>query len=138
MQLRRNAKVDLLRGVPLFAGCSLKELGQIAAIADELQQPEGTTLIREGTHGREFFVLLEGTVDVRRSGRTLATLGSGEFFGEISLVSDAPRTATVTAASSVRLLVITARSFQRLLKDAPSIQAKVLAALAERLAATQE
>jgi CRP/FNR family cyclic AMP-dependent transcriptional regulator len=134
MQLRRNAKVDLLRGVPLFAGCSQKQLGQIAAIADELQQPEGATLIREGTRGREFFVLVEGTVDVRRNGRRLGTMGSGDFFGEIALVSDAPRSATVTAASSVRLLLITARSFQRLLKDTPTIQAKILAALAERLA----
>ncbi len=136
MRLRRNAKIDLLRGVPLFAGCSAKELGQISTLADELYQPEGTTLIEEGTKGREFFVLVEGTVDVSRDGRTLNTLGGGSFFGEIALVSDTPRTATVTAASPVRLLVITGQSFQQLLARTPSIQAKVLAALAERLAPT--
>jgi CRP/FNR family transcriptional regulator, cyclic AMP receptor protein len=136
MKLRRNAKVDLLRGVPLFAGCSQKELGKISTIADELHQPEGTTLITEGTRGREFFVLVDGAVDVRRTGRRLNTLGPGTFFGEIALVSDTPRTATVVATSPVRLLVITGQAFSRILRETPSIQAKVLAALAERVAPT--
>jgi CRP/FNR family transcriptional regulator, cyclic AMP receptor protein len=136
VKLRRNAKIDLLRGVPLFSGCSGKELGQISTLADELYQPEGTTLIAEGTKGREFFVLVDGTVDVRRGGRKLNTLGAGSFFGEIALVSETPRTATVTATTPVRLLVISGQSFRRLLADAPSIQAKVLAALAERVAPT--
>lgn len=136
MKLRRNAKIDLLRSVPLFAGCSAKELGQISSLADELYQPEGTKLIAEGTKGREFFVLVDGSVDVRRNGRKVNTLGPGSFFGEIALVSETPRTATVTATCPVRLLVITAQSFQRLLSETPSIQAKVLAALAERIAPT--
>jgi CRP/FNR family transcriptional regulator, cyclic AMP receptor protein len=136
MRLRRDAKIGLLRRVPLFAGCSGKELGQISALADELHQPEGTTLITEGTKGREFFVLVDGSVDVRRNGRRLNTLGPGTFFGEIALVSDTPRTATVVATSPVRLLVITGQSFGRLLHETPSIQAKVLAALAERVAPT--
>jgi CRP-like cAMP-binding protein len=134
MKLRRNAKVDLLRGVPLFAGCSAKELGQISTLADELFQPEGTTLISEGTKGREFFVLVDGVVDVYRNGLKIDTLGAGSFFGEIALVVDVPRTATVTATSPVRLLVITGQAFQRLLDETPSIQAKVMAALAERVA----
>jgi len=136
MKLRRDAKVELLRAVPLFSGCSGKELGQISALADELYQPEGTTLIEEGTKGREFFVLVDGSVDVRRNGRKLRDLGSGSFFGEIALVSETPRTATVVATSPVRLLVITGQSFGRLLRETPSIQAKVLAALAERVAPT--
>ena len=136
MQLRRNAKVDLLRGVPLFAHCSEKELGQIAVIADELFLPEGAKLIEEGKRGREFFVLVNGTVDVRRGGRKLRTMGDGDFFGEIALVSDAPRSATVTSASPVRVLVITGQAFQRLLTETTTIQAKVLAVLAERVAAT--
>jgi CRP-like cAMP-binding protein len=134
VRLRRNAKVDLLRNVPLFAECSQKELGQISALADELFQSEGTTLISEGSKGREFFVLVDGSVDVRREGRRLNSLGAPSFFGEIALVSDTPRTATVTASSAVRLLVITAQAFQRLLLDTPSIRPKVLAALAERVA----
>ncbi len=136
MKLRRNAKVDLLRRVPLFAGCSARELGEISSLADELFQPVGTTLIAEGTKGREFFVLVDGTAEVRRGGRRLNELGPGSFFGEIALVSETPRTATVTATAPVRLLVITGQSFRRLLTESPSIQAKVLAALAERLAST--
>ena len=134
MKLRRNAKIDLLRAVPLFEGCSQKELGQISSLADELAQPAGTTLITEGTKGREFFVLVDGTVDVRRKGRMLCSLDSGDFFGEIALLTETPRTATVVAASPVRLLVVTGQSFRRLLSDTPAIQGKVLAALAKRVA----
>jgi CRP/FNR family cyclic AMP-dependent transcriptional regulator len=136
MKLRRNAKVDLLRDVPLFSGCSQKEIGQICALADEIYQPDGTTLIQEGTKAREFFVLVEGTVVVRRNGRKLCTLGNGDFFGEIALIANTPRSATVRATSRVRLLVITGQSFQRLLSDTPAIQGKVLLALAQRLAPT--
>ncbi len=134
MQLRRHAKVDLLRGVPLFSGCSQKELGQISVLADEIYQPCATTLIKEGAKGRELFVLVEGTVDVASLGRKLRTMGKGDFFGEIALITETPRSATVVATSTVRLLVITGQSFQRLLKDTPSIQSKVLLALAQRLA----
>jgi CRP-like cAMP-binding protein len=134
MKLRRNAKVDLLRAVPLFAGCSGKELGQISTLGDELHQPAGSRLIAEGAKGREFFVLVDGTVEVRRKGRKVCTFESGDFFGEIALLTDSPRTATVTATTPVRLLVISGQSFRRLLAETPSIQAKVLAALAERMA----
>ena len=136
LKLRRNAKVDLLRRVPLFAECSQKELGQIAGIADELYLPEGTKLIEEGKKGREFFVLVDGTVDVRRDGRRLAQMGGGDFFGEIALVNDAPRMATVTATTPARVLVIGGQAFQRLLVETTTIRPKVLAALAERVAAT--
>ena len=136
MTLRRDVKTGLLAGVPLFSGCSRKELRQISSLADELFQPEGTTLIAEGTKGREFFVLVDGTVEIRRDGRSLRGLEAGDFFGEIALVADVARTATVVTTSRVRLLVITGQSFRRLLHEAPAIQAKVLQALAERLPPT--
>ena len=136
MKLRRNAKLALLRSVPLFSECSQKELGRIATLSDEIYQPVGTRLIDEGTKGREFFVLVEGTVDVRRGDHRLPPLGSGDFFGEIALVSDIPRSASVVATSPVRLLVIAGRSFQRLLEEMPSIRGKVLQALAQRLPPT--
>ncbi|MEO5633846.1 cyclic nucleotide-binding domain-containing protein [Gaiella sp.] len=136
MKLRRDAKVDLLRAVPLFAECTTKELGQIATIADELYLPEGTTLIEQGKKGREFFVLIDGTVDITRDGREVANMGGGSFFGEIALLTEAPRTATVTATTPTRVLVITGQAFQRLLTETTTIQPKVLAALAERAAAT--
>ena len=132
--LRRNEKVELIKRVPLFGACSKRELEEIARIADEIDLREGKEMTREGSRGREFFVLLEGEAEVTRDGKTINRLGPGDFFGEIALVSDSPRTATVTAASPVRTLVITAGSFKRLLNEQPEIQRKVLVALAERLA----
>ena len=132
--LRRNQKVELIKHAALFSNCSKRELEQIAQIADEIDLREGKEMTRQGERGREFFVLLEGAADVKKDGRRINELGAGDFFGEIALVSDTPRTATVTATSPVRALVITERSFQRLLKDQPDIQSKVLAALAARLA----
>jgi CRP-like cAMP-binding protein len=135
--LRKNAKVELLSGVPLFAGLSKGQLGQLASIADEIDLPEGKVLTREGERGREFFILLEGEAEVRRKGKKLDTRQAGEFFGEIALVSDVPRVATVTTASPVRALVITDREFRRLLERVPVIALKVLEAVANRLPTAQ-
>ena len=132
--LHRNQKVELIKRVPLFANCSKHELEEIAHIADEIDLNEGKEMTREGSRGREFFVLLEGDADVTKDGQSINKLGAGGFFGEIALVSDTPRTATVTATSPVRALVITDRSFRRLLDESPEIQRKVLVELAERLA----
>jgi CRP/FNR family transcriptional regulator, cyclic AMP receptor protein len=132
--LHRNEKVELIRHVPLFCNCSKRELTQIAHLADEIDLPQQKVLIREGERGREFFVLLDGQAEVTKDGRRINTLGSGDFFGEIALVADSPRTATVTATSPIRALVITDRSFRQLLKESPEIQRKVLVALADRIA----
>ena len=138
MALRKDAKIELLRTVPLFSRCSRKELGEIAKLADEIDLPPGKEIIREGARGREFFVLVEGSVDVRKGRRKLGTLSDGDFVGEIALVSDIPRTASVTTASPLRALVISERSFRRLLQASPGIQLKVLDALAWRLAETTQ
>ena len=134
MRLGRDQKVDLIKQVPLFARCSRKELAAVASVADEIDFPAGKELIREGAPGREFFVLLDGTVEVKRKGRRVNRLQGGDFFGEIALISRSPRTATVVTTSPVRSLVITDRSFRTLLERSPDIQLKVLEALAERLA----
>ena len=134
MALGRNAKVDLIRGVPLFARCSRAEIAEVAKIADEIDIPADKELTREGDRGREFFVLLEGTATVRRGGRKVNALGPGDFFGEIALVSRSPRTATVTTTSPSRLLVITDGRFRSLLEHSPRIQLRILEALADRLA----
>ena len=133
MRLHKDAKTDLLKNVPLFAGCSKSELQKIASLADELDLGDGATLIREGERGREFIVIADGTVRVTRNGRLLRELGAGDFIGEIALVADVPRTATVTATSPVRLLVVTDRAFRGLLEQMPSIAKKVLQSLGERL-----
>ena len=134
MRLGGNQKIDLIRKVPLFARCSRAELKEIALLADEIDLHEGTEMTREGAPGREFFVLLDGTADVKKNRRRVNMLGPGDFFGEIALVSREPRTATVIATSPVRALVITDRSFRRLLDDAPKVQTKVMEAMAQRLA----
>jgi CRP/FNR family transcriptional regulator, cyclic AMP receptor protein len=134
--LRKNAKIELLKQVPLFAQCSKRELEEIGKIADEIDLREGKELTREGAAGREFFVIIEGTAEVTRGNRKLNTLSDGDFFGEISLLTRLPRTATVTAVSPVRVLVVTDRSFRRLLETDAEIQRKVLNALGERLEAT--
>ncbi|MFL5922580.1 MAG: cyclic nucleotide-binding domain-containing protein [Gaiellaceae bacterium] len=132
--LHRNQKVELIKHTPLFANCSKRELEEIAHLADEIDLREGKEMTRQGAPGREFFVLLEGEADVTKDGRKVNQLSNGDFFGEIALVSDSPRTATVTATTPVRALVITDRAFKRLLEDQPEIQRKVLTALAARLA----
>jgi CRP/FNR family transcriptional regulator, cyclic AMP receptor protein len=132
--LDRDSKVDAIAHVPLFSRCSRGELKKIAQIADEVDLPAGKTLMTEGARGREFFVLLEGTADVRSNTRLLPSLGPGDFFGEIALVTEHPRTATVTTATPVHALVITDRAFRQLMHDSPEIQGKVLEAVASRLA----
>ena len=134
MRLGRDQKTELIRKVPLFSRCSRAELKEIAKLADEIDLRQGKEMTREGAPGREFFVLLEGTADVRKKGRKINTLGAGDFFGEISLVSRQPRTATVTATSPVRALVVTDYSFRHLLDESPQIKTKVMEAMAERLA----
>jgi CRP/FNR family cyclic AMP-dependent transcriptional regulator len=133
MRLRKDAKTELLKRVPLFAHCSKRELGAIGEIADEIDLKEGKELTRQGKPGREFFVLIEGTADVIKNDRKLSTLNPMDFFGEIALIQQSPRTATVKATSPVRALVITERNFRRLMTEQPEIQRKVLAALADRV-----
>ncbi len=133
MRLGRNAKIDLLKNVPLFSGCSKTELRHLASTADEVDLREGYVLTREGRPGREFFVLVDGTVRVTRDGRGVAELGGGDWFGEIALLTKVPRTATVTATSGVKALVLTDRAFRRLVETMPSIALKVLSSVGERL-----
>jgi CRP/FNR family cyclic AMP-dependent transcriptional regulator len=131
-----DTKIAAIEQVPLFSRCSRSELARIARLADELDVPRGKVLAREGARGREFFVILDGVADVRRDTRLLPPLGPGDFFGEIALVTDAPRTATVTAFTPMHVLVIVDRDFRQLLRVSPDIHGKILQAAADRLAAT--
>jgi CRP/FNR family cyclic AMP-dependent transcriptional regulator len=133
VRLGKNAKIELLKRVPLFAGCSKAELREVAISADEIDLRDGYVLTREGRPGREFFVLVEGTVEVTRDGKKLADMRAGDWFGEISLLTHTPRTATVTATSPVRVLVITDRAFRRVVETMPRIALKVLASVGQRL-----
>lgn len=134
MRARHDSKLDLLKSVPLFSRCTARELSTIGTLADEVNLQEGKKLTTEGERGREFFVLVEGTADVSRKGKKLNELGPGDFLGEIALLTHSPRTATVTATSPIRALVITGPEFRSLLRRSPQIQVKVLEELANRLA----
>jgi CRP-like cAMP-binding protein len=131
--LRKNAKIELLKRVPLFERCSRRELGQIAMLADELDLPSARDLTREGAGGFEFIILVEGEADVVRGVRVVNELGPGDFVGEIALVSGKPRTATVRTRGPARVLVVTASGFRTLMHDVPSIKDKVLAAVTARI-----
>jgi CRP-like cAMP-binding protein len=134
MPLSRAESAQLLSSVPLFSHCSKRELAAIARLAHELDLPEGHTLIKEDARvAYSFFVLVDGGAEVRRGRRRVATLGPGDFFGELALILERPRTATVTLTTRSRLLAISAHNFQPLLKRSPGIQLKLLEVLAERL-----
>jgi CRP/FNR family transcriptional regulator, cyclic AMP receptor protein len=102
-------------------------------VSEDLEVRPGKVLCKEGEIGEEFFVIVDGEVEVTKNGKRLATRGGGEFFGEIALLEEIPRTATVTARTPVRLFVLTRRAFRQLIRDNPGIERKVLRALARRL-----
>jgi CRP-like cAMP-binding protein len=131
--LRKNAKIELLKRVPLFERCSQRELAEIAMLADELDLPSARDITKEGESGREFIILIEGEADVVRGVRVIAELGPGDFVGEIALVSGRPRTATVRTRGRARVLVVGASAFHTLMRDVPSIKDKVLAAVTARI-----
>ena len=133
----KDVKIELLRRVPLFSECSKRQLAQLAAIADEMDFPAGRTLIKEGEAGRECFVIVDGSIELRRRGRRVPLTGDPNIFGEMALLTGSPRNATLTTLSPVRALVITDRAFNRLLNDQPGIQRKILASLAARLTAVE-
>jgi CRP/FNR family transcriptional regulator, cyclic AMP receptor protein len=134
--LPQRRKIELLATVPLFSNCSKRDLGAIARLAYEVELPAEHTLIRENTEvAYSFFVLIDGEAEVRRGDSTVATLGPGDFFGELALILRRPRTATVTLTAPSRLLSISAHNFHPLLMSSPAIQFKLLEAVAERLEA---
>jgi CRP-like cAMP-binding protein len=134
MRLGKDAKVELLKKVPLFSRLDKHGLQDVAHIADELDLPAGKEMATEGDRGREFFVLLDGEADVTKAGERINTMKAGDFFGEIALVTKMPRTASVTATTGVTVLVITERDFDALLRKSPEVGRSVAEALAERVA----
>jgi CRP/FNR family transcriptional regulator, cyclic AMP receptor protein len=129
----QDTKVQALKRAPLFEGLSRKELVQLARVSEDLEVPEGTVLCKEGDIGHEFFVLIDGQVDVTRKGRRLDTRGAGDFLGEIALIEQIPRTATVKAKTPVRFFVLTSTDFKHLLDEQPNVERKVMRALARRI-----
>jgi CRP-like cAMP-binding protein len=131
--LGRSRHADTIRKLPLFAGCTRNEAASIARVGHEESFPAGRELTREGVAGDDFYVLLDGEVEVLRNGAPVAQMAAGDFFGEIALLGHSARTATVRTTGPVRALVIPGRGFRALLGRNPDVQLKVLDALADRL-----
>jgi CRP-like cAMP-binding protein len=125
---------EQLAKVPLFAGLDKKHLQQISSLVTQIEVKEGKTLTREGEHGNEFIIILEGTAEVKVGDNVVATRGPGDYFGEIALIANRPRTATVTATTPMRIEVIGRREFQTMLHDNPGIATELLGIAADRLA----
>jgi CRP-like cAMP-binding protein len=122
-----------LAEIGLFAGCTKKELQEIVRLTTEITVPEGRALTTEGEHGSEFAIVLEGTADVVQHGKLVNTLGAGSHYGEMALLDDGPRTATITATSPMSLAVVARNEFGQLLEDVPALAHSVMRGLAKRI-----
>jgi len=127
-----------LKEVPFFSTLSKRELTVVAQQIDEIDVAPGRVLAREGDLGHEFFVIVDGTADVTRGDARLAELGPGDFFGEMALVDEERRTATVTATSPMRVLVMTRQAFRAIDRSMPAVHATIVKAIKDRRAATQQ
>ena len=133
MSKRRPIDEDLAR-VPLFADVSKAQLRALSALATQISVRAGRVLMREGEPGKELLVIVEGKAEVRRNGKVIATRGPGDFCGEIALLLERPRTASVVAQSDMTIEVIDQRSFKVFLEDNPHLYQPLLHAAATRLA----
>jgi CRP-like cAMP-binding protein len=132
---KRDEFTDHLAQVPLFSACSRKDLQHVAKRAEDIKVDAGKVLVSEGAAGAEFFVILEGNATVSRHGQEVATLGPGDFFGDLALLDRAPRNATITATTPMELVVLGQREFSALIDEVPGFAHKLLAGLARRLRA---
>lgn len=129
----KSTQLEHLKNVPLFAGCSRRELQHIAKAGDEITMTDGTVIVDQGQMGREAFVILEGNVVIRRAGRRVAVLEPGDVVGEMSLLDHGPRTATAVCDGDCILFVLDQRHFQDVLQSNPDIAMKLLSTLAGRI-----
>jgi CRP-like cAMP-binding protein len=132
-----DPKIQRLSQVQLFKSCSKRELARIAALSTELEIEQDTVLMRQGDPGRECFVIEKGKARATVRGKKRRIMGPGECFGEMALLHAAPRSATVTAETDMKLIVLGSREFWTLLEDVPRVALKVLAAVGERLRETE-
>jgi len=133
MATHTDEKLELLKRVPLLSALGRREIEEVGRLAEEIDVPAGKVLMREGETGREFYVLVNGSVGIDRGGATIRTLQDGDFFGEIALLSEGPRTATATTTSASKLLVVGHREFHSLMDQFPAIRTCVFDALAKRI-----
>ncbi len=131
--MKRDAKIDMLAKVPLFAGFSRKQLGDVARHTDEAEYAKGAEIARQGEVGREAFVVVSGSVMVRRNGRKVASVGPGGVVGEMGIIDSEPRTADIVAEADTTVLVVGNREFKGLVDEYPTLHWKILRSLSSRL-----
>lgn len=131
--MNKRKQLGLLEVVPLFHGLSTKELARVARVADEVSMPAGSIIAEEGQDGDAFYLLADGAAVVRRSGKKIASLGTGDFFGEMSLLDGGPRSATVELVRDSTMLVMHRKDFALIIADLPGVARKMLQGLAVRL-----
>ncbi len=132
-RLRKADRTAALATVSLFEGLSKKDMQVVERCVTELSYPTGTALVTQGETGRDAMIIVAGTADVERDGKTVDTMGPGDIVGEMSLVTKAPRSATVTSTSEVRVLLMDAREFASVLEAHPKVTIKILRTVVERL-----
>lgn len=133
----KDQKLELLRSIPLFARLGSNEILRLGQLTEVVDVAAGYALMRQGERGGEMFIFATGRASVERDGRLIAERGPGEVVGEIALLSDVARTATVTATEPCRLFVIGRREFQSLMGELPSFRLQILDALAQRIQALE-
>jgi CRP-like cAMP-binding protein len=133
--MAKDLYIARLKAVPLFAGLARKDLDLLVRQADHLRYPARHTVVREGTPGEEFWLVVDGHLSVQRGGTEVATIGPGDWFGELAVIDPAPRDATVVATTPVELMVIGRRRFWSVLESSPTLMRKVTVGLAVRLRA---
>ncbi len=139
--MREGVRMDsaaFLARVPIFESCSADEIESLAAVAREQEYVPGQIIVTQGTPGQAFYLITAGTVSIERDGAALGTFGPGDFFGEMSLLDNAPRSATIRALDATRCLMVSSWDFKALLERTPSIAIKLLEVLSRRLRVADE
>jgi CRP-like cAMP-binding protein len=132
------AHEEFLARVPVFSSCTPDEIAAIAGVAQESTFQPGQIIVTQGTPGQAFYLVLTGRVEILRDGVSLGTFGPGDFFGEMSLLDQAPRSATIRAVEATRCLMLAGWDFRALLETHPSIAIKLLEVLSRRLRVADE
>jgi CRP-like cAMP-binding protein len=129
----RSLYVSFLSNIPMFSSCTVEQLDRLAQLGAAVAAPDGTAIVCEGDSGDDFYVVTSGKARVDRSGREVASLGAGDYFGELALFDTAPRNATVRADGPVSLVSMSRDAFRQALDEAPAIRDTLLHGMARRL-----
>src|SRR5208337_190873 len=133
-----DALIEMLQKTPLWSGLTKQDLKLIAKLSQERKFESGHAIVTKGEAGIGFYLILEGAVEVRSDGKTFSKLGPGQFFGEMSIIDNQPRSADVVATEASRVLILSAWSFKTLISDNPKIALKMMQEFVRRLRTTDK